>query len=86
MLRLSTVWDQGRGKRTGRSSVTVGFAADKAAFEDHAEELSLSRRFQLGVPLAVMYWAFLRVPGTVVYLALCVCSLTCFLGGSQGFA
>lgn len=51
MLRLSIVWDQSRGRRTVRSSVTVGFAADKAAFEGHAEELSLLRRFQLGVPL-----------------------------------
>lgn len=64
----------------------MGFAADKAVFEGHAEELSLSRRFQLGVPLAVVCWAFLRVSGAVVYLALCVCSLTCLLGGSQAFA
>lgn len=51
VLRLSALWAQGRGKSTVRSSVTVGFAADKAVFEGHAEELSLSRRFQLGVPL-----------------------------------
>lgn len=70
------------------SSVRLGFfAADKAALDGHAQELYLSGRFQLRVPLdSCVLGPSHRDSRSVVYLALCVCSVICILGDSQNFA
>lgn len=84
MLRLAAGWDQGCAKRTLRSSVTVGFAADKAVFEGHAEELALSGGFSSESPLAVVHWAFLSLWGCCLFGSVCLLS-NMFSGWQPGF-